>query len=356
MYDMNKYLKKEKTKVSQEVNKKIKIYLDTKYWVDICDVTRGVKKNDDINKIYTFLKNKVKNNEVICPISEVLFKEVLRQSDKDSLTHTLKIIDELSQGIIICSEKERFSLELYNFFYHILEIETDEVLRENFWCKGVINIYGLQIPDIPNFTDEIKYTLQRNLYDEVQRYSFLDYFNKVGMDKLKVYRNSKTDIDWFNENKQKYNIEKFKTPHQLHMFEIDSSIRGFYKDHIEKIFKEVLTKQIKYKEEESMKREFHLRLIYTYFDKQWKGLYLPSLDIGAMLHSKIVWNKTQKFKPGDINDFGHATTALPYYDYFFTEKSLHNMIKECKYDEKYSCTVASKNNEILDILEKLNLS
>jgi len=141
------------------------------------------------------------------------------------------------------------------------------------------------------------------------------------------------------------------------MFEIDSSIKNFHKNNIEKIFKKVLTKQEKYEEEKSMKKEFHIRLIYTYFDKQWKGLYLPSLDIGAMLQAKIIWNKTQKYKDGDLYDFRHATTALPYYDYFFTERSLHNMIKEeCKYDKKYSCVVAFKNNEILDILEKLSLS
>jgi len=159
MNDINEYLKEEKSKISQEVNKKIKIYLDTKYWVDICDVTRGAKKNNDIQNIYTFLKSKVKNNAIICPISQIIFQEVLKQSDEDSLTHTLKIIDELSQGIIICSEEERFSLELFNFFYDILEIETDKILKENFWCKGVINIFGIQIPDIPNFTDERKYIL-----------------------------------------------------------------------------------------------------------------------------------------------------------------------------------------------------
>jgi len=34
----------------------------------------------------------------------------------------------------------------------------------------------------------------------------------------------------------------------------------------------------------------------------------------------------------------------------------HIMIKKSKYDKEYSCIVASKNNEILDILEKFNLS
>jgi len=33
-----------------------------------------------------------------------------------------------------------------------------------------------------------------------------------------------------------------------------------------------------------------------------------------MLHAQIGRNKTQKYKLGDIDDFRHATMALPYYD------------------------------------------
>jgi len=359
MNDINEYLKKEKTKVSQEVNKKIKIYLDTKYWVDICDVTRGVKKNDDINMIYTFLKNKVKNNEVICPISQVLFKEVLKQSDEDSLTHTVKIIDELSQGIIICNQEERFSLELYNFFYDTLKIEMDKNLKENFWCKGIAHIFGIQIPYNLNFTTEINYIIQQEYFNEIKKYKFLDFIKILGMDKLKLFRDSRVDTNWFDRNKQD-NIHKYKVFNELYMIEIAGSI-DFYKNNIEEVFKDVIDNRAKqeniifHEKEKFFDIQLILNMIYNIFKEKKIDLYLPSLDIGAMLHAKIRWNKTQKYKQGDLDDFRHAITALPYYDYFFTEKSLHNMIKECKYDKKYNCIVASKNNEILDILEKLNL-
>ena len=359
MNDINEYLKKEKSRISKEVNKKNKIYLDTKYWVDICDVTRGVKKDTTINDIYTFLKHGVKKNTIICPISEVLFKEILRQSDEDSLTHTVKIIDELSQGIIICNEYERFSLELFNFFYDSLKIEIDISLKDNFWCKGINHIFGIQIPYNPNFTDKENYMIQKEYFNIIQEYTFFDFVNILGMDKLKVFRDSKTDTDWFDKNKQN-NFNKYKTFYDLYMIEIAGSI-DFYKNDIEEVFKNVIDNKVKeeknlFEEKDKMlDTQVIQNMIYNIFKQKKMDLYLPSLDVGAMLHSKIRWNKTQKYKQGDFDDFRHATIALPYYDYFFTEKSLNNMIKECNYDIKYNCIVVSKNKQIIDILEKLNL-
>lgn len=358
MNDINIYLKEEKIKISREVNKKTKIYLDTKYWVEICDVTRGIKRNKDIENIYNILKNNVKKNKIICPISPVVFKEVLKQSDEESLTHTVKIIDELSQGIIICNEQERFPLELFNFFYDTLKIETDKLLRKNFWCKGVIHIYGIQIPYNPNFTNEVNHIIQKEYFDEIKKYKFLDFINIVGIDKLELFRDSRIDTDWYDRNKQD-NINKYTTLHKLYMVEIAGSI-DFYKNDIEDIFKQVISVKAKKEkvilkdEDKRMECQLIINLIYNIFDQKKMDLYLPSLDIGAMLHAKLRWNKTQKYKQGDLDDIRHATTALPYYDYFFTEKSLHNMIVECKYDEKYSCIVASNNKQISDIFEKFD--
>jgi hypothetical protein len=79
------------------------------------------------------LKNGVENNKIICPISATIVKEVLKQNDIDSLRHTARIVDILSQGTIIRHESERFTLELYNFFYDNLGIETDDQLSKSFF-------------------------------------------------------------------------------------------------------------------------------------------------------------------------------------------------------------------------------
>ena len=347
-----------KSAISQEVNQKNIIYLDTKYWVDICDVTRGKSNNEEIKNIYNLIKKKVANNKMICPISQVTMKEVLKQYDEESLRHTAKIIDELSKGIIICDTHDRFSLELYNFFYDNLGIETDVVLRENFWCMGIAHIYGIKIPYLSNLNDETNYMIQKEFLKDISSYGLLDFIDKLGLEKLKIYRDSKIDTEWYDKNKQD-NIDKHRTFHELYMAEIGGSIDVYKKD-IEEVFRLVINTKAK-QDEITLENEDNntdprliLNMIYNVFNHRKAGLYLPSLDIGAILHAKLRWNKTQKYKQGDIDDIRHATTALPYYDYFFTERSLHNMIKECKYDEKYNCEIASNNKDVLKILESIS--
>ena len=64
--------------------------------------------------------------------------------------------------------------------------------------------------------------------------------------------------------------------------------------------------------------------------------------------------KNQNFKVNDLDDIGHVTTALPYYDYFFTEKSFSTLIKNVEYDKKYSCCVEWEPKVILNILKSIN--
>ena len=64
--------------------------------------------------------------------------------------------------------------------------------------------------------------------------------------------------------------------------------------------------------------------------------------------------KIKIFKVNDLDDIGHITTALPYYDYFFTEKSFSKLIKEVEYDKKYSCHVEWEPKEILRILKNIS--
>ena len=352
MNNIYRYLNEKNLNTSNEVNKKTKIYLDTKYWIEICDVLRGVKKNEDIQKIYLYLREGVQDNKLICPISQPIFKEVLKQNDEESLKQTLKIMDELSHSIIICHDKTIFTLELYNFFYDNLQIEIDRTLSKNFWCKSPVHMYGIKIRYFQNLTNEENFLRQKNYFDKVEKYTFLNYIAKLSMDDLKMYRDSKIDTNWFEQNKQK-NINEYNTFDKLYMAEIFGTINDWYKNDIKEIFNKVVS-NISEKEKKSFTNENISDEIYKHFKQKKMNLYLPSLDIGSMLHAKFVWNKTQKYKQGDMDDIRHAIIALPYYNYFFTEKSLHNMIKECNYDEKYSCVVASKNKQIIDILEKLN--
>ncbi|MBU1669130.1 hypothetical protein KKC13_11985 [bacterium] len=352
MEDINDYYKEMTIKLSKSINSKIKIYLDTKYWVDICDVTLNKKDCKDIEKIYLYLRKGVKENRLICPISYRIFKEILTQSDNKSLTQTVKIIDELSQGSILREERERLSLELYNFFYDILNVETDEKARENYW-DFIANIMGYAMPKLLTLSSKDNLLMQKEWLKLIKQIRLKDMLNTKLKDNLFRFRDMKIDTNIYDLNKHLHST-KHNTFQKMYLSELGGTIEAYQKN-IHNIFKDVVDYKAKKNSVtiptvDTTDSQRIRNMIYHAFRKGKMNLYLPSLDIKAMLHAKLRWNKTQKYKQGDFDDIGHATSALPYYDYFFTERSLYNMIKECKYDEKYNCKIAWKKSDVLSFL------
>ena len=185
------------TILSSEINSKVKIYLDTKYWIDICDVTLGKKENNEIKNIYLYLKKGVKNNQLICPISYRIFKEVLRQNDEESLNQTILIIDELSKGSILREEKDRLSLELFNFFYDKLNIETDEKTRENYW-DYIINIMGFYIPTLPSLSEKDNQMIQKEWLKDIKNIRLKDMLNTSLKNELFMFKDMKINTDIYD--------------------------------------------------------------------------------------------------------------------------------------------------------------
>ncbi len=96
-------------------------------------------------------------------------------------------------------------------------------------------------------------------------------------------------------------------------------------------------------------------LIYSAFKHKRISTELPSIHISAGLHATVRLDERRKYKPGDCEDFRHATAALPYYDIFCTDSSLKHLVctKPLELHEAYGTTVVSDDDELLDALSRL---
>lgn len=84
------------------------------------------------------------------------------------------------------------------------------------------------------------------------------------------------------------------------------------------------------------------------FAKGTLGNQLPSVVIKSGLYAAIRWNRGRLYKGNDLHDFGHASAALFYYDYFATDAGLHHLISnELGYDKKFGVKVVDKVQELL---------
>lgn len=85
------------------------------------------------------------------------------------------------------------------------------------------------------------------------------------------------------------------------------------------------------------------------------GTQLPSVVIKSGLYAAIRWNRERQYKGNDLHDFGHASAALFYCDYFATDKGLHHLItNELSFDQKYRVTVVDDSGELLRLIRQLS--
>ena len=90
---------------------KVKIYLDTRYWILLRDHVLGARTSEAISKTYDLIKNACASGIAICPIGEDVLYEVTKQTVPVSLLTTVRLIDTLSQGVCSLSHNERVRAE-----------------------------------------------------------------------------------------------------------------------------------------------------------------------------------------------------------------------------------------------------
>lgn len=163
----------------------------------------------------------------------------------------------------------------------------------------------------------------------------------------------KDNVDFLNEAKEKYKDEN-KSFKQLFLSELGGYIDCF-KDTLSKSIEQLYIwehgKEITEAEKTAIDQDVLKNLIYNLFKFNKVTTEFPTICILPELSASVRWNKTRKYVDGnDTIDFLHATSSLPYFDFFFTEKELKTIICQRELNIKYNCIVESDTNKILDIL------
>ena len=294
---------------------------------------------------------------MLCPISDTTYLEILQQSDPLTLKASAIIIDELSMGVSLLSTQERLQFEILHFIEKTTKGDDFVHASDIFVWSKVSDILGLTHPVTNSFSSEEQLVIQKSFFDHMWKMSFADIIEI--MTKEDIARKTKpNDIsDTLNLNKTRY-INQNNSFEQLFRSEF-AGIADLYNPLFENAFVYLFEKKMGRKpskheriESESLKIS---NLIYKLFEKNKLGTYLPSLVIGAGLHALVRHDNRRKFKANDMPDFHHAMAALPYYNYFFTERNLRDLVtrKIISFDAKYRCRTLSAPCKIVEELSRL---
>lgn len=347
IHSTHNYVLEKQFEIGKSICNLKKIYLDTNYWIKLREQSK--KENPEERIFLDKVKSLVVEKKCILPISEVTFWEILKQDNFNSLKESVNIIDELSGGISLISQRERQKIE----FIHFVRSKTGNVTQKLdylVWTKLSLDImYDFFITNIPNEVNEM-------FLDFLMGYTFSDIIrilNDTG--NLRPFK-FKDDVDALNRSKELYSNEN-KSFQQLLMSELGGYLEVFentFNNSMEYMFYQDYGFFPTSEEKNAVDKSKHRKMIYNFCKYKKLSTELSSFRIFPELSAVARWNTSRKYSDGnDTLDFLHATSALPYYDYFFTEKELKTMIEQRKMDKLYNCRIESNLGKVIEILNLL---
>jgi hypothetical protein len=308
------------------------VYLDTKFWIIIRDVSLGRNTKEADKDLYKKIRELAESKKCIFPISQDTFLEVLKQQDKETLKETARLIDFLSKGVSLISRKERIEVEISHFLYEFSGLEIYK-RKEMVWTKLTYTM-GFTTPRNDLIDKKLDQVIQKTFIDQMWSISLLEMIEIMEKNGDSLARSLSRSSD----TTHLLNIGKFahlhenKTFQEMFLTELVGML-DVYKDQFSyfmaKLYEKKTSNIVTSDEINDTGYESDLfNLICNMFKSGKAKDRLPTLAILSGLHAVTRWDKERKFKDNDIHDFNHAASALPYADYFFTEKSLTPHIQQ----------------------------
>jgi hypothetical protein len=334
------------------------IYLDTRYWITLRDVQLGRPRTSVDGELLTTLTNLVKAGKVICPINANLFAELLKQRDDKTRVATAQLIDELSLGVALQPEEERIGTEIHHCaLLNQRDADALEPLNRLVWTS-VSYVLGFTNPEMDALTPAEKLACDKAFMDYFWGLPFADQISTLGP--APEYLNTRWDLiaERINTETKKHgkNPGSFK---ELHLHEFVGYLEG-YLPTMTRIVQDMATQAagIAPSSVETAASEEGgktlLRILSETFRQDKLGKQLPTVVIKSALYAAVRWNMKRQFTGNDLHDFGHASAALPYFDYFATDKGLKHLItNELKYDQKYDVVVMSEPRDFLSRMKEI---
>ncbi|RWS50565.1 hypothetical protein CKA56_03270 [Arcobacter venerupis] len=222
MFSIDEYMKEHRLKLGKSIKNRFKIYLDTKYWGYLCDVALGKNTDENLIEIYNLLIKLSKEKKIICPLSYRLYSELFKQKDINRFNETTKIMELLSENIIIMFEMELIEYELLYFLYENLKGKNLIYESDIFVWTKVCDILGaINFEPLPFLSNENNEFIQKKYFEDIWKYSFSQLVsNKLDEEKELILINStKNMVNIINKEKVEFEHE-LKTQHKVYMSEI----------------------------------------------------------------------------------------------------------------------------------------
>ena len=334
------------------------VYLDTRFWILLRDVSLGRPKNSLHTDILGRLRELTGSGKVICPINANTLAELLKQRDPTTRLATAKLIDELSLGVALQSSEERVRTELMHYVELSLRGAAALEPPERLVWTAPAYVLGHTFSSLESLPEDEMLACQKAFTDYLWDFSLADQISCLK--EMPEDLNGRWDAIAAKLNREIKEHDKKTLPFsELHLHEFKGYLE-LYLPTLEEIFSHLYEKEMGVAPSPDTRQELEqaapelIRIMVAALRTDKIGRQLPSLIIGAGLHAGVRRNRGRQFTGNDLHDFGHATAALAYCDYFATERSLcHLVVNELKFDRRYETTVVAEPRDLHGLLQQI---
>lgn len=348
-------------RVGQIVTKRLIVYLDLKYWINLRKVLLGQPVQPEYVSLYDLLIRETKRGAIICPLSYWVFVELLKQADLVTRKATSQLIDQLSDGVAFVPDSELLSQEVLHFIRKIspkYQNTPQWPVRECIWTRTA-SFLGDRIPVWPteDIPEQDQLLVQKSYEDNdffVPLEHIVDVFSRFPTQDMKPGYN----VEEINNRKRDVR-KQHNTFESLFLAELVHTVKeneANWAEVIAYLYYLESGIEVDFKKEPIPEEERRVarNLFYYLFKLNKITDELPSYHIPAALFAITCWNDTKLLTKNDLYDFHHAQVAIPYCDFFLTESSLKSTVCSnlLSLDRIYSTTIIADPNEALVELQQ----
>lgn len=237
-------------------------------------------------------------------------------------------MDELSCGITLSPERTRVATEVAHFLHANSGYDVHP-LEHLVWTK-VPYVLGVQHPVTTAFPEDEQLVIQKAFFDYLWEVPLSTMVGTIG-DAWPLASPFVDIADRLNHDNGAH-APSMKSFAQVYRDEINGVLElaapiaaDVRDDMAVKSFG--LDIQASADEREEITRQC-LGLLRAAVRKPAGRRALRTLQIGALLHAALRWNRTQKLDANDLLDFHHAGAALGYCDAFLTDGPMYTLLKQ----------------------------
>lgn len=347
---VDEHVRRRVIELGEWVMQRDRIYLDKCFWIHLRNARMRASSPSGASDLLDALAAGVSAGRLICPISEALFLELMKQSDLSTRGATAELIDELSCGITLIPEQTRVATEVAHFL-HANAGHSVHQLDHLVWTK-VPYILGIQHPVATAFPEDEQLVIQKAFFDHLWEFSLSTMVGTIGS--AWPLASPFGDIANRVNRDNAAHAPSMKSFAQVYRDEINGVLElaaPIAADVLHDMARKALgtAAQSSTEEQESITRQC-LGLLRAAVRKSAGRRALRTLQVGALLHAALRWNRTQKLNANDMFDFHHAGAALGYCDGLLTDGPMHTLLNQqhLAIERDFPCRVMSSVEEAAD--------